>query len=292
MTGIWIALTLSALPVADKAAANDRDPRAEFLIYLTETVKVPQLVTLEYRRLRLLQDFDPEGRTSLHIGLTLLEAGESSPAAEMLAASAQRAPDETTHVIELALASAYLRLGKPEKAWQVLSQVALFARNPAVRRRARLLNCLTLVLMAKGEDAEKCLDSAGVLARLPPENERDIRARLGSLGSRSSGGPWLAGISSAVLPGAGQTLAGYPAEGAKALGVNAVGFISTGYLALQGLYLESGLILAGFWVRYYIGNIQKSVRLYREKQRIRDREVAAELLRLLGPLLDRADGFH
>jgi len=285
-------LTLSALSVADNAAADDRDPRTEFLTYLAETVKIPHLVTLEYRRLRMLRNFDPEGRTSLHIGLTLLEAGETSPAAEMLAASARRAPDETTHVIELALASAYLRLGEHEKAWQLLSQVALFAHNPAVRRRARLLNCLTLVQMAKGEKAENCLDSAGVLARLPPEDARDIRARLGSLGSRSASGPWLVGISSAVLPGAGQTLSGYPAEGAKALGVNAAGLASTGYLALQGLYLESGLILAGFWLRYYIGNIQKSVRLYREKQRIRDREAAAELLRLLGPLLDQADGFH
>lgn len=101
--------------------------------------------------------------------------------------------------------------------------------------------------------------------------------------------PWLAGLLSAAVPGAGQVYAGSLESGAVALVLNAVSIAATIELARDEHYFSAGLVGVAASV-FYVGNIIGAVDLARLANDRAQAPWKLELDRVLLPELDPTGG--
>ena len=94
--------------------------------------------------------------------------------------------------------------------------------------------------------------------------------------------PWLAGVSSALLPGAGQAYAGSWQAAGVAFLLNSVLIGSTAELAVHRLYFSAGAAGVASSI-FYLGNILNAVDLARRRNEMASEESRARLERMLIP---------
>ena len=233
----------------------------------------------EYKRAAFLAGDAPlASRARLGIGLSY-QAGEKwEPALETFRALVD-APSEAA-VAERAAFELAETLRKAEDLTAAEAAYARFlTRFPDSKDadRARLARAVCLSRLGRREEAAKVLDQVPPASPLAPEAGK-ARAALGAMGPKPKS-PALAGVLSAVLPGAGQCYAGYPMGGAATFLMNA-GLIGATVESFRtdrnvlGVFLGTGALLT------YVGNIYGAVgdahkaNHDAEDERLRDTEAA------------------
>jgi len=123
------------------------------------------------------------------------------------------------------------------------------------------------------------------VAPLDPTFQRRVLELHESHESARRRAPWLAGILSAAVPGAGQVYAGSLESGAVALVLNAVSIAATVELAREGNYFSASLVGVAASV-FYVGNIVGAVDLAQLANARAQDPWKRELERALLPELD------
>jgi hypothetical protein len=204
---------------------------------------------------------------------------------DVLARLRTQAPPELAGKIEAQLGFNDLTQGIPASAAQHL------ARAEALGEGARAELGLGLIDLDEGHPGVAQLRFARALEAAPDESVRGLARQLheaaGRYEARPQKTPWLAGLLSAVVPGAGQLYAGHPVDAAQAFGfVGAFAF--TTFLAYQydrrreGPYVFTGISLS-ITAILHLANVlgaERTARYYNQHQD----EV------FLGPLRRRALG--
>jgi hypothetical protein len=179
--------------------------------------------------------------------LALIELDESARARAELSTVARASDDAAIRArAELLVAWAYLREGDDGAFRARLDGLPLASR-------ARL------ALLAAPEDAAALAQASAALGFDAQRSEiaqlvADVRA------ARRTRRPWLAGVLSAVLPGAGQVYAGSWQAAAVSFVLNGALIGATVELAQRRLYLPAGAagLAASF---FYVGNVFNAVDL-------------------------------
>ena len=181
-----------------------------------------------------------------------------------------------------------IRTGNFENALKLLGEYIVNTSDSARGRRA-IIDCASIELCRGNVDNALKYIELGEELGFFLENplKTDLFALLnenwGAFGierprERSSA---LARISSLILPGSGQAIAGEPCEGLRSAGVNSVLWYLTISGAAGGYWPRALTIFYFFGQRYWLGGSEKAARLaedFNEKERIAAcRKVAGKL---------------
>jgi tetratricopeptide (TPR) repeat protein len=210
----------------------------------------------EYKKLLILfPDAEQVGAARFGIGLASFKGGEYEPAAKAFAA-VQESPGGSRYAAAAGYYEGicYTKLGRWEQAGAAFERVA--SRHPASEYapRARLGKSLVAFdahdLAASRQELERFLASYPEDARTP--EVREALLLLDQEQPRRS--PLLAGVLSALLPGAGYLYAGHYRDGAVALLVNGL-FIAGTVVAINQENYAVAAIVGGIGLPFYVGNI-------------------------------------
>lgn len=209
---------------------------------------------------RYLQFFDTCGGVEtarLYIGVAYMRAEQWDRAVEVFRSVADNATGPTAAVAHLALADTLFRQGRYQLAANEYSEFAAKATDPAYQGYAHYREGFAYFLGRRRDLAAK---SFRLVSDEAPEKRRaermeDALQKEDDLPYRS---PALAGVMSAIVPGAGQVYTGRWVDGVISLLVNA-GFGFGAYEAYrQDMPVVAGIV-ALFEVGWYTGNIFSSV---------------------------------
>lgn len=261
--------------------------RQTFLFYLAVELGQHSLAFVEYTRVKGFDEFDPNGDCAYLFGMELLRYGRTALSLRPLWDSVAKSQDKQTRdTRDLVLCSALIRAGKHIEAVHRLARLEILADIGKVRHRAHNLRCVAHLQAGEGEAAKKCLEEAGVLSKLPELTRKQVLARLSMLRKGSKTMNWIVGISSAIIPGSGQLIAGFPEKALAALLGNSLCIYPTYWLMSHGYVLEGSMFGAGFCIRYYVGNILKAAKLWEERETKRDRNLMESILKQTVDVLD------
>lgn len=260
--GIAISLVFAAaLPVAADDACNQAPFTAKKQLEFTRGL----LDDAEYFRAvgegrRYLSFYESCGRIDearLYIGLAYQRAEQWDRAAEVFRSMAEGASGPTAAMAHLALADTLFRQGRYELAAAEYSAFAAKVTDPAYSGYARYREGFAYFI---GRAPDKAATAFRLVSDDAPEKGRAERmqkslALADDLPYRS---PTLAGVMSAVLPGAGQVYTGRWVDGVISLIVNA-GFGFGAYEAYRRDLPVVATMVALFEVGWYTGNIFSAV---------------------------------
>lgn len=260
--GIAISLALAAArPVAADDVCNQAPFTATKQLEFTRSL----IHDAEYFRAvgearRYLSFFEPCGRLDearLYVGVAYQRAEQWDKAAEVFRSLADSATGPTAAIAHLALADTLFRQGRYELAANEYGSFAAKVTDPAYAGYARYREGFSYFLGRRRDDAGRAFR---LVADDAPEKGRAERmerslALEDDLPYRS---PVLAGVMSAVLPGAGQVYTGRWVDGVISLIVNA-GFGFGAYEAYRNDLPVVATMVALFEVGWYTGNIFSSV---------------------------------
>ncbi|MEJ2662850.1 MAG: hypothetical protein P8107_02225 [Spirochaetia bacterium] len=147
---------------------------------------------------------------------------------------------------------------------------------------ALFLQAVAYIYLYDWQNAAKCLKEyfreSETFAPRTEEKIMKLLARAQKLPYKSKE---LAYFLSMIIPGAGQTYAGDPVQGLNALLINGAAGTFTVYTAIDGYYLDAGLLFLYVFMRYYSGNLYHAQRLTVQYNRMLNKHMAQELLDLL-----------
>jgi hypothetical protein len=234
-----VVLGLSGVAGADPSPDFARQLMAERDYYRAITV---------YKELAFRED-DPgqKARYRYQIGQAYRLSHRPDLSTDTLARLRPQAPAELLGKIEVQLGLNDLVQGIPASAAQHFEQARALGEGP----RADL--ALGLIDVDEGHPAVAQLRFARVIGAAPDERTaalaRQLHEAAGRYDQRPQKAPWLAGLLSAVVPGAGQLYAGHPVDAAQAFGFVGA-FTFTTFLAYQydrrreGPYVFTGISLS------------------------------------------------
>lgn len=274
--------------------------RADQGIYLTEELQLRvadsfledgeyyRAVT-EYKRFAILFPDSPRGEYALfRTGVAYFLGDEHGDALRAFKAVAERYPDGLYRVPAGYFAGLSLWKKKDYAgAAEAFELVVRTAHGSAFAPRA--LAALSLMELDRDDPAAALAalqrfadgwpdhpDMAGVM------EARELVGRYADLPQKSE---LLAGILSALLPGAGYAYAGRYGDGIASFLVNALFIAATATAVNQGWYAAGG-ISGGIGLPFYLGNIYGSVNAARKWNRNKRSELRARIDAVLAGLVD------
>jgi tetratricopeptide (TPR) repeat protein len=222
-------------------------------------------VVTEYKRDVFLHPSAPGLETSLaRIGDAYRNMGEWDRALEYYRKARRAAPVDSVREERRLDAAVVLELrGDAGSAELEYARLAAFGRYPATRERAGVLLSLAQLNGRRWEESESSLD------RVHEWTDRARGATLDSLFRAGAGirrpSPGTARMLSTFVPGFGQAYSGSLAGAAHAFLLNGLFASLFARAALDGRYVEAGVVLLPFLHRYYVGNRETAARAAAEE---------------------------
>jgi len=216
---------------------------------------------LEYKRSLFLADLSGEGEDPENwhsIARCYANDGNYAAASSAFARFMESDPEYTADICALEL----LLIEKNGFAGfyriRLVSLLRTSMSDRDSRKKVLLLNGKAAVLGSEWENVHAIyglLADEGFIDAAVKENGEKIVAEAAALKPLS---PIVTGIMSAIIPGSGQTLAGYPLDGAKALAINASVVGLSAYSLSQGDLPDFFMFDVPLFVRFYLGNIDNA----------------------------------
>jgi len=216
---------------------------------------------LEYKRSLFLADRSGESENpeDWHaIARCYANEGNYAEASSAFARFMESDPEYTADICELELSliekngfAGFYRI-------RLVSLLRMTMSDRDSRKKVVLMNGKAAVLGSEWENVRaiyRILANEGFID--DSERERGEKIVTGAEALRPLS-PIVTGVMSAIIPGSGQTLAGYPLDGSKALAINASVIGLSAYSLSQGDLPDFFMFDVPLFIRFYLGNIDNA----------------------------------
>jgi TM2 domain-containing membrane protein YozV len=194
-----------------------------------------------------------------------------------LAPDAEQAREYAFSLVEILIAQKSYK-----RALSGLQEMSAQSGDRDIGRRILFLQAVVYIYLYDWANAADCL--GGYMDGSPAmteERKAEIRKLLDTARHLPYKSKDLALFLSLILPGAGQAYAGDAGQALNALLVNGAAGTLTVYTAIEGYYLDAGILFLFVFYRYYQGNLYHAQRLAREYNLALNNGIAKKLLALL-----------
>ena len=294
-TLIFLAISVplfSAAPLeaetADAPTAAPTDALSDSLAARYEKEGMYSHAVLEYKRSLFLADRSGEAENpeDWHaIARCYANEGNYAAASSAFARFMESDPEYTADICDLELSlidkngfAGFYRI-------RLVSLLRMEMSDRAARKKILILNGKAAVLGSEWENVRAILELLSDESFIDDEARERGEKTIVEAEALKPLSPALTGVMSAIIPGSGQALAGYPLDGTKALAINASAVGLSVFSLSQGDLTGLLLFDVPLFARFYLGNTDNARKAAGEHD---DRKKAAMKDTLLKLLFENA----
>jgi len=197
------------------------------------------------------------------------------------------ADDEQKREYTFSLVEIFIAQKSYKRALSLLSELLERSADRNTTQRILFLRGVVYIYLYDWPKAADCIGRyVNDSQTMPEERKAKIYKLLDTARHLPYRSKDIALFLSIILPGAGQAYAGDAGQALNALLVNGAAGALTVYTALDGYYLDAGILFLFVFYRYYQGNLYHAQRLVREYNLSLNNGIARKLLSLLADTAD------